>query len=238
MTTTMRQLTEVPAMLHRLFALCVAALVAGCASNTHIKSQALDFADRDLSAVKQRLVLLTIHIEPASMNLKLRNFIVRNPSSGEMFSFAFFNNAILGSKALPHIVGDNAVQHMVFLDLPAGSYVMDDFEFAFLNQESASSTALKKKLATPVLIEIPPERAVYLGRLSVRLSNLRATGAFGQAIKPGDDKVIRIGVFDAADLDLVATVTQAADEDLLKAKTRYKALAGQSFASGTLALRR
>jgi hypothetical protein len=33
-------------------------------------------------------------------------------------------------------------------------------------------------------------------------------------------------------------VTQAADEDLLKAKTRYKALADQPFARGTMALRR
>ena len=127
-------------MIHRFLALCVAVLMAGCAANRHIKSQALDFADGDLGAVKQRLVLLTIHIEPASMNLKLRGFDVRNPSSGEVYAFAFFNNMILGSKALAHIVGDNAVQHMVFLDLPAGSYVMDDFEFAFLGQEGASGS--------------------------------------------------------------------------------------------------
>ena len=225
-------------MVHRFLALCAAVLMAGCAANRHIQSQALDFADSDLSAIKQRLVLLTIHIEPASMNLKLRGFYVRNPSSGEVFSLAFFNNAILGSKALAHIVGDNAVQHMVFLDLPAGSYVMDDFEFAFLHQESASTTALRKKLTTPVLLEVPGDRAVYLGRLGVRLTNLRATGAFGQQITPGNDKTIRIGVFDSADLDLTATVTQAADEDLPKAKTRYKALADQAFARGTMALRR
>ncbi|MBE7417530.1 MAG: hypothetical protein HS128_07175 [Ideonella sp.] len=225
-------------MIRRLLALCVAVLLAGCASNRHIQSQALDFADADLNAVKQRLVLLTIHIEPASMNLKLRGFDVRNPSSGEVFSFAFFNNVILGSKALAHIVGDNAVQHMVFLDLPAGSYVMDDFEFAFLSQESASTTALRKKLTTPVLIEVSGDRAVYLGRLAVRLANLRATGAFGQQIKPGDDRTIRIGPLDTADLDLTATITQPADEDLLKAKTRYKALADQPFARGTMALRR
>jgi hypothetical protein len=225
-------------MVHRVLALCFALLLAGCAANTHIKSQALDFADGDLSAVKQRLVLLTIHIEPASMNLKLRNFMVRNPTSGELYRFSFFNNVILGSKALAHIVGDNAVQHMVFLDLPAGSYVMDDFEFAFLNQEDAGTSALRKKLTTPVLFEVPGERAVYLGRLSVRLANLRATGAFGQPIKPGDDKTIRIGVFDSADLDLTANVSQAADEDLLKAKARYKALANQAFARGSMALRR
>ena len=172
------------------------------------------------------------------MNLKLRGFDVRSPSSGEVYAFAFFNNVLLGSKALPHIVGDNAVQHMVFLDLPAGSYVMDDFEFAFLGQEGASRMALRKKLTTPVLLEVPAERTVYLGRLSVRLSNLRATGAFGQQIRPGDDKTIRIGVFDSADLDLTPTVIQAADEDLLKAKSRYKALPDQSFARGTMSLRR
>ncbi len=221
-------------MVHRLLALCVAVLTAGCASNMRIQSQALDFADSDLSAVKQRLVMLTIHVEPASMNLKLRNFMVRDSSSDQVFRFSFFDNVILGSKALPHIVGDNAVQHMVFLDLPAGRYVMDDFEFAFLTQESANRSALTKKLTTPVLLEVPAERTVYLGRLSVRLSNLRATGAFGQQIRPGDDKTIRIGVFDSADLDLTPTVIQAADEDLLKAKSRYKALADQSFARGTM----
>ncbi|MDP1690831.1 MAG: hypothetical protein Q8L49_02515 [Burkholderiaceae bacterium] len=225
-------------MFHRFLALCVAVLVAGCAANTHIKSQALDFADSDLGAVSQRLVLLTIHIEPASMNLKLRGFIVRNPSSGEVFSFAFFNNIILRSKVLAHIVADNAVQHMVYLDLPAGNYVMDDFDFAFLGQEGGNTSALKKKLTTPVLLEVPGERAVYLGRLGIRLSNLRATNVFGQSILPKDDKTVRIGVLDSADLDLAATVTQAADEDLLKAKARYKALADQPFARGTMSLRR
>lgn len=225
-------------MIHRFLALCVAVLMASCASNMRTQSQALDFADPDLNAVKQRLVLLTIHIEPASMNLKLRNFMVRSSSTDQVFRFSFFNNVILGSKALAHIVGDNAVQHMVFLDLPAGSYVMDDFEFAFLSQESASSTALRKKLTTPVLLEVPGERAVYIGRLGLRLSNLRATGAFGQQIKPGDDKSIRIGPLDTADLDLAPTVTDAADEDLLKAKTRYRALADQSFGRGTMVLRR
>lgn len=225
-------------MLHRFLTLCVTVLMASCATNWHTKSQALDLADSDLSSVKDRLVLLTIHIEPASMNLKLRNFIVRNPSSGEVFSFAFFNNAILGSRALAHIVVDNAVTHMVFLNLPAGSYVMDDFQFAFLSQAGASTVALRKKLAKPVLLEVPGERAVYLGRLGVRLTNLRATGAFGQPIAAGNDKVIRIGVFDTADLDLAATVIQAADEDLLKAKTRYRALADQPFARGTMAIGR
>lgn len=238
MTSIHRKPMEVPDMIDRLLALCVAVLMAGCASNMRIQSQALDFGDSDLSGVKQRLVMLTIHVEPASMNLKLRNFMVRNTGSGEVFSFAFFNNVILGSKALAHIVGDNAVQHMVFLDLPAGGYVMDDFEFAFLSQESASSTALKKRLTTPVLLEVPSDRAVYLGRLAVRLSNLRATGAFGQQIRPGDDKSIRIGPLDTADLDLAPTVTDAADEDLLKAKSRYKALASQPFARGTMSLRR
>lgn len=159
-------------------------------------------------------------------------------SGSPNFSFAFFNNAILGSRALAHIVVDNAVTHMVFLDLPAGSYVMDDFQFAFLSQAGASTIALRKKLAKPVLLEVPGERAVYLGRLGVWLTNLRATGAFGQPIAAGNGKVIRIGVFDTADLDLAATVIQAADEDLLKAKTRYRALADQPFARGTMAIGR
>lgn len=144
----------------------------------------------------------------------------------------FFANAILGSKALPQVVADGQVQHLVLLDMPPGRYAITSIGLAFLHPDQPLT---QKELEIPIQFEVGAD-ATYLGRLGVRLTKLGATGLFGD--KPAAaDGGIRVGVLDEAYVEWILSIRNEAGEDEQKARQRYPALADRPFTLGLMVIR-
>jgi hypothetical protein len=187
-----------------------------------VQSQALPPGAMDLERVKHNLVAMSVHVRPASAGLKLRGIVADSAGGERTYVFSFFNNLILKSKALPYVVAEDAVEHLVLLDLPPGEYAIRKIDFTSLGDGSANSLVMSHALDRPVRFRVTADKVIYLGRLLLDIGERRVV-----------DVVVRQAPASvAADYEklegMVSVGTaDAKDEDIALLKQRYPAIAGQ-----------
>jgi len=221
---------------------------AGC-SLERVKSQALQPQDKDLDNVKDSLVFLVVNIKQPRARLKLRNFVAKNLTSQETYSFAFHDNFILGSSQLQHTVNGDTVEHLVFLDLPPATYSISSMEFfdfqygiATGNLTGNTTTYLNYDLFKPVNFEVKADGVTDLGQLNIQIiqstqtyttenaySGLQSTYKLTNAYMHTMSGSIR-----RLDGILNFTTPGHRDIDLKKAKGRYPALREKVFHKGKM----
>ncbi|MEM7504441.1 MAG: hypothetical protein AAF417_20555 [Pseudomonadota bacterium] len=193
-------------------AFLTAAGMAGCgASLERVRPQALSTDDADLSAVNDDLAMLVVHVNERFY--RLNDMLVINTETQERFSLPFFDNFILGSKALPfENVGtdDGVVRHYVFLDLPAGRYQISDIKVA------SGDVSYDYDELDDLFFEFEAGAPAYLGELSITLDD---------PLNPRARRPTRVGLF-----------TPSADRDgyLPIIRSRYPALADVQIADGRI----
>lgn len=205
----------------------VIAVAAGCSSQS-IRPQALQLDDRDLASIEHQLVMFTVHIHPASENLKLRGMVARNLDTGQGHSFPFFSNAILKSSAIPYTVDGDRIEHMIFLDLPAGTYEIREFDFAQYADAGGYNSVMRHELEKRVRFQVG-DNATYLGRLVLGIGDIRIV----DIIVP-QSPVSLVNEINKLAGEITIVIDSAAEEDRLKARQRYRALADQSFDVGAM----
>ncbi len=169
-----------------LSGLLILIFLYGCAGGTSggVKSQAIQPQDKNLSRIENNLVFLVVNIKQPRARLKLRNFVAKNLSSQKNYSFAFFDNFILGSSPLQHTVTGNTVEHLIFLDLPAGTYSISNMQFFDFQYRlfSRNTTAyLDYVLYKPVKFEVLPNGATDLGQLNIEIIQATQTSVEANA---------------------------------------------------------
>ena len=219
----------------------------GCAGGSlgRVKSQAIQPQDKNLSRIENNLVFLVVNIKQPRARLKLRNFVAKNLSSQETYSFAFFDNFILGSSLLQHTVTGNTVEHLVFLDLPAGTYSISSmrfFDFQYGLVTGNTTTYLDYELFKPVNFEVLADGATDLGQLNIQIIQLKTTSAEANAYAQlqSDYKLTNAylntmaGSINQIKGILNFTTPGYREIDLAKAMGRYPALKGQVFQKGEM----
>jgi hypothetical protein len=215
--------------------LTLAILSAGCAPD-RIRPQALQISDADLKEVKNSLLVVAVHISPRAANMKLRGVDVRNSQTSQPYGLVFFDNAILGTRALQHSVVGDSVRHLVMMDLPPGSYELTELAFAPVTDATASKVMLRHKLPRPVRFEVRGERVTYLGRLDIKVISVTLSGP----LQPPTtytfplDKTVRIELYQTVVGDLSIAIGSEPAEDVALAKGRYRALANEEIAVGRM----
>ncbi len=230
-----------------LSGLLILIFLHGCAGGAagRVKSQAIQPQDKNLSRIENNLVFLTVNIKQPRARLKLRNFVAKNLSSQENYSFAFFDNFILGSSLLQHTVSGDTVEHLVFLDLPAGTYSISSmrfFDFQHGLGSGNTTTYLDYDLFKPVNFDVLAGNATDLGQLNIEIiqpkttnveenvysqlqSDYALTNAYYQSMAGSIHQLKGILNF---------TTPGHREIDLRKATGRYPALKGQVFQKGKM----
>ncbi len=230
-----------------LSGLLILIFLYGCAGGTSggVKSQAIQPQDKNLSRIENNLVFLVVNIKQPRARLKLRNFVAKNLSSQKNYSFAFFDNFILGSSLLQHTVTGNTVEHLIFLDLPAGTYSISNmqfFDFQYGLLSGNTTTYLDYVLYKPVNFEVPPDGATDLGQLNIEIIQATQTSVEANAYAQLQSDYALTNAYYQT---MVGTIHQLKgilnfttpghrEIDLRKAMGRYPALKGQVFQKGKI----
>jgi len=176
-------------------------------------------------------VTLSVHVRPASAGLKLRGMVAECIDAKRNYVFSFFNNAILKSKALPYVVAEDTIEHLVLLDLPPGDYAIRKLELTSLADGSANSIVMSHDLGRPVRFSVTGEKVSYLGRLLLEI---------------GARKVVDIVVsqnptsvapdYEKLEGKVTVRTADAKEEDLPLLKQRYTAIAGQEISVRSMSI--
>ncbi len=145
--------------------LMVSVLSGGCASQ-QVRPQALTPDQADLSHVQDGLAILLVRVD-GSYHI-MRSLEVLNLETQESFSHPFYNSSELGSSNLDYeqMGGDNgALEHMVFLDIPPGSYQVTGIEISDKKHQYKHSVPNIES----IFFEFGPGTPAYLGELFVSL---------------------------------------------------------------------
>ena len=199
----------------------VLGLLLAAPAAAKVQSQALRPGATDLGRVKHNLVTMSVHVRPASAGLKLRGMVAESSGGKRNHVFSFFDNAILKSKALPYVVAEDTVEHLVLLDLPPGDYAIRKIDFTSLGDGSANSIVMRHALDRPVRFRVAEDRVSYLGRLLLDISEPKVVDVVVRqnptSVAPDYEQLAGQVAVDTAD---------AGDEDLPLLKQRYPAVAG------------
>ena len=224
----------------------------GCADHERVRPQAIQPETSDLSEIEHKLVFLSVDIEQGKTRLKMKRLVARNQATQEIWEFPFYDNLILDSTILAFTRNGSTVEHLVFLDIPEGTYRFThaDFEFFQYNIVGANTTQLvEHELVTPVFFEVKGGQATYLGNLNVKvvLPNELAYGGDVYTLLSNDQVLQKIyPAMTLAALDATRPTLQTLggflyfstpgrrEIDLQEARRRYPALINTNFTNGRI----
>ena len=235
-----------------LAAFVVILLLNGCSSMDRIRPQALQPDDQNLPKLEHNLVLLSVDIDQTDTRLKLHRMVARNLETQQLWVFPFFDNTILGSSQLPFREVGNTTEHLVFVDIPAGTYQLTKTDFKYFQYNIlGSNTAqhLEHELYTPVYFKVPNDDASYLGNLIIKIVTPRVQSEDGDVYSQlVNDQSLRqtFPTMTNAALNAAKTTIQtlggyvyfdtpgARREDIQKASKLYPVLVGTQFGNGRI----
>ena len=157
--------------------LMVGVLSGGCSSQ-QVRPQALTPNQSDLSHVQDGLAILLVRVD-GSHHI-LRGFEVLNLETQKSYSHPFYDNSELGSSNLDYeqMGGENgALEHMVFLDIPAGSYQVTGIEISDKKHQYKHPVSDIES----IYFEFGPGTPAYLGELFVSLGKESRKGILTEA---------------------------------------------------------
>jgi len=224
----------------------------GCADQERVRPQAIQPGTNDLSEIEHKLVFLSVDIEQGKARLKMKRLVARNQETQETWIFPFYDNLILDSTALAFTQNGSKIEHLVFLDIPEGTYRFTnaDFEFFQYSIVGANTTQLvEHELVTPVFFEVKGDQATYLGNLNVKivLPNELASGDDVYTLLSNDKVLQQIyPAMTLAALDATKTTLQnlggflyfsapgGREIDLQEALRLYPVLENTNFSNGRI----
>ncbi len=163
--------------------LLVAMLIVscGCATSTSVVGQSLDDGAANLSGIKQTLVGVLLAIEgPAGGSYyRVDDLWATNQTTGEQWRFPLFSNFIMGTKQAPHRIEGARLEQLVWLDLPAGRYVIDQIDLVTLDDffdATVDTEYFHRPFPKPALT-VAPGGAQYFGTLELRLLGIERIGS-------------------------------------------------------------
>ncbi len=161
----------------------MALLLAGCGTvGAHAPLMTSD--QTDAPTPEHNLVVANVYIDPTGF--ALTDLITRNTETGRVYTFPFIDNIIMGSKRLDVErvnFGDQEVNHHVlFLDLPAGSYQVTVVGFG---DEGSNFERLRYDALDELFLEVPGEHPTYLGDLLIVLDDDVPRGLLGAKVAIG-----------------------------------------------------
>jgi hypothetical protein len=227
-------------------------VLIGCAAQERVRPQAIQPETKDLSEIEHKLVFLSVDIEQGKTRLRMKRLVARNQETQKIWVFPFYDNLILDSTVLAFTQKGSRVEHLVFLDIPEGTYrfTKADFEFFQYNIVGANTTQLvEHELFTPVYFEVKGGQATYLGNLNVKivLPNELASGGDVYTLLSNDQVLQQIyPAMTLAALDATKTTLQTLggflyfsapggrEIDLQEARGRYPALINTDFTNGRI----
>ncbi|MDH3380894.1 MAG: hypothetical protein OEQ39_28610 [Gammaproteobacteria bacterium] len=221
-----------------------------------VHPQALSPENTDLSSIEHNLVLMSVDIHQLDTKLRLHRMVVQNLQTQEFWVSVFFYNAFIGSEDLPFTLNGNIVEHLVFLDIPPGTYQITKTEFAYSQYDSFSGgnlQVLKHELLQKVKFEVLEGKPTYIGNLKVEIvgASIVGTKEAEQSILLEDSSYwdgipgLRGSIVEAT-RTTISTIggvlyfssPGARELDLQKAKGRYPALQDISFSNRNIWIER
>ena len=157
--------------------LFISLLSVGCASQ-QVRPQALTPEHSDLSHVQDSLAILLVRVDGS--HHVLSGFEVLDLETEESYSHPFYDNSEIDSSSLDYeqMGGENgALEHMVFLDIPAGKYQVtgieiSDKDYQYKHPVSDMDT---------IYFEFGPGTPAYLGEFFVSLGKESRKGVLTEA---------------------------------------------------------
>ena len=219
-----------------LYLLACTVLCAGCAPD-RLRTQGLQIGAGSLASVKDPLLVLAVHVAPVQANLKLRGLVVRDLATNEPYVFSFFDNVVLGSRAIPHTIVENSVRQLALLELPRGKYAIAKIDLAL---RSDAKSLVFQELEAPIDFVVANDRVTYLGRLSIDITGVTVSGLTTPTTTytfPVDSTINIYTTVQNVVAHWSLAVSSAASEDLAIARSRYPALANQDIAQGSMRVR-
>lgn len=225
-----------PGSLTTLAALSVVTAACG-SSNLH--TQALREDDRSLEKIEHELSMMSVSIHPRYANLQIRGVNLRQSSTGKLQVASFFNNAILRSRWVPFSEEDDGIRQILLLDLPPGSYQIEELEFALQHDSGAYTPVMQNEFSDKILLEIPENGPTYLGNLDIEVTGITVNNPpFGtRDVEFPPDKPVTLYTLTTTAGHLELRARDEFEKDLASARSRYPALETVSFGSSLIVIR-
>ena len=224
------------ARLALLLVLAACSGLAACASG-NLRTQALKAKDTDLSGIEDNLCLLVVSIRPAYANLQVRGIILEDPAADRRLVFSFFNNAILGSRAVPFTQADDGIEQVLLLDLPAATYTLKEIDFALQSDDGAYTQVMRNDIDERLEFRIPNGQSSYLGNLDIEVTGVTVHGTFGdREVTFPTDKPVTLYTLTTTTGHLKFAVNDREKTDIASAREQYPALAGTGFQASIISM--
>lgn len=217
----------------------VSVVIAACGSS-NLHTQALREDDRGLERIEHGLSMMSVSIRPRYANLQIRGMNLRQAGTGKLQVVSLFNNAILRSRWVPFSEEDDGIRQIILLDLPPGSYQVENLEFALQHDSGAYTPVMQNEFVDSIQVEIPSTGPIYLGNLDIEVTGITVNNPpFGtRDVEFPPDKPVTLYTLTTTTGHLELHLRDELEKDLESARNQYRALESVTFSSSLMLIRR